>query len=112
MDLLEAQSHRRFERRPTVRASPDLPPEEINKIGAELLGELHSANEAHQQAKKEAAKLYLVKKDLRLGHPDGWTAIRTATRIERVALRRYVTALRAFHKFTLRYRPPLDLRHE
>jgi hypothetical protein len=95
-----------------VHPDADLAPEEINKIGAELLEELHWANEAHQQAKREAAKLYLAKEDLGLRHPDGWTAIQSATRMERLALRRYVTALRAFHKFTLRYRPPRDLRHQ
>ena len=92
----------------------DLPPspsaEELARIESQLHQRLRETQEAYKAAKSEADRLYAVKDDVGgFTHPDGRSAVLSATRRENIARSAYMAALKAFNDFVLDYKLPKDL---
>jgi hypothetical protein len=84
-------------------------PQDLSKIEAELKQKLTSAKEVYEAARFDDERLQRIKRDLGLAHPDGAAAIRDAVRVELLAFKRYIEALRAFSDFILLRKLPRDL---
>jgi hypothetical protein len=79
---------------------------ERDRIEEDLVREVEQARAAYDEAKAQSATLMECSTELGQNHPDGRTAARKATAMQRAATERYAKALKAFTNFLLGKRLP------